>query len=194
MTPHEESPTAGPPAESAIVRDATPKERRSWWPFLIAALIIVADRISKWQVRAHLSPFDSISVIPRWFRLVHTENPGAAFGFLANGNPILRNLILIGVAFGVLFFVASTLWSRRSGSTSVWSGLSFALILGGAAGNLYDRIGRGTVTDFIEIYNGDWTFPAFNVADSAITVGATLLVIDLLWPRKKGAAKASVSQ
>jgi signal peptidase II len=186
VTPNGNLPAAGPLAESTIIaRDAHPSARRSWWPFAIAALIIVGDRITKWQVRTHLSAFDSVSVIPGLFRLIHTENPGAAFGVLASGNPILRNLVLIGVAFAVLLFVAISLWSRRSSSMTVWSRLSFAMILGGAVGNLYDRLGRGTVTDFLEIYNGDWTFPAFNVADSAITVGATLLIIDLLWPRQK---------
>jgi signal peptidase II len=191
VTPNGESPAVRPLPQDDMVRDVSPPARRSWWPFLIAALIIIGDRITKWQVRQHLSQLDSVSVIPSLFRLVHTENPGAAFGFLANGNPILRTFVLIGVAFAVLFFVASTLWSRRSSSSSLWSRFSFALILGGAAGNLYDRIGRGTVTDFLEIYNGDWTFPAFNVADSAITIGATLLIVDLLWPRQK---KARISE
>ncbi len=184
MTPNGESLSAGPLAQDDSARHTVPRAPRAWWPFLIAALIVIADRITKWQIRTRLSELDSVSVIPGLFRLVHTENPGAAFGMLANGSPLLRNVVLIGVAFAVLFFVASALWNRRSGFVSVWPRLSFSLILGGAAGNLYDRVGRGTVTDFLEVYNGDWTFPAFNVADSAITVGATLLILDLLWPRK----------
>ncbi len=168
-----------------------PATHRAAWPFVLAALIVIGDRVTKWQVRTHLSQLDSVSVIPGFFRLVHTENPGAAFGMLADGNPLLRHLVLIGVALAVLAFVAYNLW--RPSAASIFSRFSFALILGGAAGNLYDRIGRGTVTDFLEIYNGNWTFPAFNVADSAISVGATLLIIDLVWPRKKRALVSKVS-
>jgi signal peptidase II len=102
---------------------------------------------------------------------------------LADGDPVLRTVVLVGVALTVLLFVAFTLWSSRSLSASFWSRLGLSLILGGAAGNLYDRLVRGAVTDFLEIYNGDWSFPAFNVADSAITVGAVLLIVDLFWLR-----------
>lgn len=150
-----------------------------------ALLILIADRISKLLILHSMAPFDSISIIPGWLRIVHAENPGAAFGILAEGNPIVRGIVLIGISGAVLVFVASALWSRsiafRSGATRF--GLAF--ILGGALGNLSDRIFRGTVTDFIEVYHGTWSFPAFNVADSAITVGAALLLFDLIKPHGK---------
>jgi signal peptidase II len=161
--------------------------RARWLPLLVAVCVVVADRLSKLWIEHSLNTFESVSVIGGLFRIVHTENPGAAFGFLAEGNAFVRALVLIGVSAIVLFFVASALWSHRSTFTAPLSRFGLALILGGAMGNLLDRVLRGTVTDFLEIYQGSWSFPAFNVADSAITVGAALVVIDLLRPRHKTA-------
>lgn len=150
---------------------------------LIAAmLVVIADRITKIVIRESMFSFDSIPVVPGWIRIVHAENPGAAFGVLAEGNPIVRNIVLIGISGAVLLFVLSALWSRSGAFRSAFTRYGLAFILGGAVGNLSDRIFRGTVTDFIEVYHGIWTFPAFNVADSAITVGAVLLLIDLIKP------------
>lgn len=154
-------------------------------PLLIALAVVVFDRLTKLWIEHSLADFDSISVIPGLFRIVHTENPGAAFGFLADGNVLLRVAVLIGVSVIVVVFVALALWSHRTSFTALWSRLGLALILGGAIGNLWDRVFRGTVTDFLEIYQGAWTFPAFNVADSAITIGAVLLLIDLLRPKQQ---------
>jgi signal peptidase II len=128
-------------------------------------------------------------VIPGWLRIIHTENPGAAFGILADGNRWLRGGILIGVSALVLVFVVSALWGRRTTFTSPLGRAALGLILGGAAGNLYDRVVSGMVTDFIEVYHGSWSFPAFNVADSAITVGAALLLLELMHPRHKGTSE-----
>jgi signal peptidase II len=154
-------------------------------PLGVALLVVLADRITKIAIARSMTEFDSISVFSGWLRIVHTENPGAAFGVLANGNPLLRTAVLIGVSTVVLIFVASALWSRGSAFAAPATRLGLSLILGGAMGNLYDRIVHGTVTDFIEVYHGSWTFPAFNVADSAITVGAVFLLLDLLRPRRK---------
>jgi signal peptidase II len=154
-------------------------------PALMAFSIVLLDRITKIQIRHSLSDFDAIPVIPGWLRIVHTENPGAAFGMLADGNPLLRSVILIGVSTGVLLFVGWALWSHSASFSSLLTRIGLSMIFGGALGNLYDRIIHGTVTDFIEVYHGGWSFPAFNVADSAITVGACLLLLDLLWPRRE---------
>ncbi len=156
--------------------------RLRWLPFAIAAAVIVLDRLTKIYIRSHFSNFDSVSVIPGWFRIVHTENPGAAFGMLADGNPAIRSIVLIGVSVAVLCFVLTVLLKRSSSMAGTLARLALGFILGGAIGNLFDRIVAGTVTDFLEVYNGGWTFPAFNAADSAITVGAVLLLIDLLRP------------
>lgn len=151
-----------------------------------ALLILIADRITKLLILHSMQSYDSISVIPGWLRIVHAENPGAAFGVLADGNPILRNIVLIGISGAVLVFVASALCSRQGALRSAATRFGLAFILGGAVGNLVDRIFRGTVTDFIEVYHGTWSFPAFNVADSAITVGAFLLLFDLIKPHNTG--------
>lgn len=148
-------------------------------------LIVLADRLSKMAIQHSVTMFDSISLVPGWLRIVHTENPGAAFGVLADGNALVRTIVLIGISSLVLIFVVSALWNPRSAFSSSVTRLGLGLILGGAIGNLYDRIIYTTVTDFIEIYHGAWSFPAFNVADSAITVGAILLLIDLLRSRQK---------
>ena len=151
----------------------------------LALLIVLADRVTKLLILHSMRSYETISVIPGWLRIVHAENPGAAFGVLAEGNPILRSIVLIGISGAVLVFVASALWTRNGAFRSTGTRFGLAFILGGAFGNLYDRIFRGTVTDFIEVYHGAWSFPAFNVADSAITIGAVLLLFDLLKPRSK---------
>jgi signal peptidase II len=161
-----------------------------WLGFAWAAAIVAADRVSKVYIRSALSPYDSVSVVPGWFRIVHNENPGAAFGVLADGDPRLRTALLVGVAVIVLCVVTAALWNRRGPLASSLTRFGLALVLGGAAGNLLDRVTRGTVTDFLELYRGGWSFPAFNVADSAITVGSVLLMFDLLWSPKKQTAPA----
>lgn len=160
-------------------------------PLLIAFLVVALDRVSKVYIQHSLSFFDGISLIPGWLRIIHTENPGAAFGVLADGNPWLRSSILIGVSGLVLLFVISALFGRRTSFTGPNARFALALILGGAVGNLYDRIVYGTVTDFIEVYHRAWSFPAFNIADSAITIGAVLLLIDLLRPRHQSIAEGT---
>ncbi|MBV9268981.1 MAG: signal peptidase II, partial [Acidobacteriaceae bacterium] len=129
-------------------------------PFAISAAVILGDRWSKLVIRHSMGAFETIPVVPGWLRIIHTENPGAAFGMLADGNTLLRSAVLIGVSALVLLFVASALWRRGSTFTSVLTRLALSLILGGAAGNLYDRVFRGTVTDFNEVYHGSWSFPA----------------------------------
>lgn len=178
-----------------------------WLPFALALLVIAFDRLTKLYIRGRLTEFDSIPVIPGLFRIVHTENPGAAFGILADSNPLVRAVVLVGISSLVLVFVVSTLLKRSDvtshgstshgstshGTTSQWiSRIALGLILGGAVGNLYDRIFRGMVTDFLEIYSGGWSFPAFNVADSAITIGAILLLFELIWPQRTRVAGHAV--
>jgi signal peptidase II len=154
-------------------------------PLIVSFLVIAGDRLSKQAVQHSMSLFDSFPVIPGWLRVVHYQNPGAAFGMLADGSPLLRKSVLIGVSLLVLAFVSSALFGRSGSFSTGMPRLALSLILGGALGNLYDRIAHGTVTDFIEVYHGGWSFPAFNVADSAITVGAALLLIEMLRPQRK---------
>lgn len=153
-------------------------------PLLVSLAIVAADRVTKVAVQGSVRLYLGVSIIPGWLRLIHAENPGAAFSILAEGNPILRGVVLIGVSTAVLIFVAQALWSGKGAFGAPLTRAGLAFVLGGAAGNLYDRVTRGSVTDFIEVYHGGWTFPAFNVADSAITIGAALLLLDVLFSRR----------
>lgn len=155
------------------------------FPFAVALLVVLADRLSKLLIQRSITPLDSISILPGWLRIIHTENTGAAFGVLADGNAFVRAAVLVGVSTLVLLFVISALWNQASGFQNIAARLGLGLILGGAAGNLFDRVLYGRVTDFIEVYRGAWSFPAFNIADSAITVGAVLLILDLVRPHRK---------
>lgn len=154
-------------------------------PFALAAAVIAFDRITKTAIRAHIDAFAAVNVVPDWLRIIHTENPGAAFGVFGEGNPIVRSILLIGISAVVLMFVVSALFRKNESFAPVLTRIGLGLVLGGAAGNLFDRVTRGSVTDFIEVFHGTWSFPAFNVADSAISVGAVLLLFDLLRTRNK---------
>ena len=149
-------------------------------PFLLALLVAALDRVTKIAARTSLSPYIGVPIIPGYVRFIHTENPGAAFSFLSEGNPFLRGIVLIGVSLIVLFLVIRTLWENKPAFSAAVVRLGLAFVLGGAAGNLYDRVLHGTVTDFIEVYHKAWSFPVFNIADSAITVGAILILFDML--------------
>src|SRR6266700_1848052 len=146
---------------------------------LVSVGALVLDRITKWQVQQRIELHDNISIIPGFFRLAHLENPGAAFGiFSASPTPLKLGLV-ITLSVVALVPVSVLLWrsSRVFSSTSV----GLALILGGAIGNLWDRLLHHRVTDFLLFYYRQYEWPAFNFADSAIVVGALLLVVDLLF-------------
>ena len=150
--------------------------------------IFALDWISKRWIEQHVSFWDTRTVIPGLFSIVHAQNRGAAFSLLADAPDAVRGVVLIGLSGLVTLVVA---WMFRSAlmkpETYTAAGrLALALVLGGALGNLYDRILRGSVTDFLLVYWQDWQWPAFNVADSAISVGAVLLLIDL-WRQKETA-------
>ena len=155
-------------------------------PLAATPLVIVLDRVTKYAIEKHVSEWDNLVVIPNLFSIVHTQNRGAAFSLLADASDAWRSVFLIGVSSAVMLFVAAMLWqSMRAPETH--TGLmryGLSLVLGGAIGNLYDRIFAGSVTDFLLFYYGQWQFPVFNVADSAITVGAALLIVDMLRPQR----------
>ena len=150
-------------------------------PFLMSAMVFLLDRLTKSIIRTHVSAWDNHPVIPGFFSIVHTENPGAAFGILSDSSSEWRTLFLIALSIGVMVFITTLLLHPARGgliSTGVLR-LGLALVLGGALGNVYDRVLVGSVTDFLEFYFGQYQFPAFNVADSAITIGAGLLLLDM---------------
>lgn len=149
--------------------------------FLIALLVIALDRVTKIAIARRLSMHDSIPVIPGFFRIIHTENPGAAFGIFADSPSPWKVSMLIGFSIIALLIVSALLWKNSHTLTSTGIGLS--LILGGAIGNLWDRVISRHVVDFLLFYIGPHQWPAFNVADSAIVVGAGLLVFEILFTK-----------
>ena len=148
----------------------------------IALAVLLLDRITKWLVIRNIALEDSVSIIPGLFRLTHLENPGAAFSIFAESASPYRTALLVGVSLAALSVVALLLWTRRSSFSSTTIALS--LIAGGALGNLWDRISDGKVTDFLDFYISSHHWPPFNLADSAIVVGALLLMLRMLAKEK----------
>jgi signal peptidase II len=161
-------------------------------PFAIAALVLLLDRVTKDAIKAHVSLWEGITAIPGLLNIVHTENPGIAFGMLANIVNPWRDIFLIGFSLTVLAIISAIL--LRSPVHAMTLRLGLAFVMGGALGNLYDRIVHATVTDFVELHIGEHYFPAFNVADSAISVGACLLILDLWYSRERKPQTASLAK
>jgi signal peptidase II len=146
----------------------------------VSAVVIVGDRITKLLIRRHVALyFGNVTVIPHFFSITHVENTGAAFSLFAEWPQHVRLPLLVGFSSLAMVVVCYLLWSSVKRFT--WTGLALALILGGAVGNLYDRIRYGRVTDFLHFYIGPHMWPDFNLADSAIVIGATLLALGLLF-------------
>jgi signal peptidase II len=163
--------------------------------FALAAAVLALDRFTKWIIETYVSVWDSFQVIPGFFNIVHTQNRGAAFGLLSDGAPEWRAMLLIGLSGAALLGIAGYLLhpsSRRPGSSWLVHA-ALALILGGALGNVFDRIVFGAVTDFLQFYIGRFEWPAFNVADSAITVGAGLILLDT-WVLRRPPEQEQCSQ
>src|SRR5579872_7468334 len=131
------------------------------FPFSIAATVFLLDRLTKWIVRHNIDSQQTLSVIPGCFNIVHAENPGVAFGLLADATGAWRNFFLIGLSASVLVFITVLLWRPvKASAPDLLLRIGLACILGGALGNLYDRVVNGTVTDFVEVYAGNHYFPA----------------------------------
>ncbi len=154
----------------------------------VAATVFLLDRVSKAVIQANVSLWDTYVVIPGLFNIVHAENKGAAFGLFADATAEWRTFFLLGLSLIVLVLVAGALWHPSSAGGSRWMRIGLSLVLGGALGNIFDRIARGAVTDFLDFHLGGYHWPAFNVADSAITTGAFLLLLDLWHTRRKAPA------
>jgi len=164
-----------------LMADDRSLHRMRKYHFLITLSVIVLDRLTKWTIARRLSLHDGIQVIPGFFRIIHAENPGAAFGIFADSPAQWKIGLLISFSVIALLIVASLLWKNSHRLTTTGIGLS--LILGGAIGNLWDRIVSRHVVDFLLFYVGQYQWPAFNVADSAIVVGAGLLVFEILFTK-----------
>jgi signal peptidase II len=156
------------------------------WLLLISFVVVVLDRWTKWWVTRHIELGSAIPVIPKVFRITHVLNDGAAFSlFSDSASPEHVRWVLIG--FSTLAAVAVLIALVKMGRRFTLTTMALALVLGGAIGNDYDRIRFASVVDFLEVHIVHYHWPDFNVADSAIVVGACLLLLDALWPRKQAA-------
>ena len=156
--------------------------RLSWlW---LTLLVLVIDQASKVYFDSALQMYQQVVIIPDYFSWTLAYNTGAAFSFLADSAGWQRWLFaLIAVVVSAVLVV----WLKRLGRDDTWLAIALALILGGALGNLYDRIAYGHVIDFILVHwQNRWYFPAFNFADSAICVGAVMLALDMFKSKKSG--------
>ena len=141
--------------------------------FAASAAIVLADQLTKWLVLSRFAPGEALE-LTGFFNLILVFNKGAAFSLLANA-PGWQTPLLVAFALGAALIV-SVLLVRSAGRRTFCAGL--ALILGGAIGNVIDRLRYGYVVDFLDLHAAGWHWPAFNVADSAITIGAALLILD----------------
>ncbi len=158
---------------------------------LLSLLVIVLDQWSKWLVEAHLPRHVAQTIIPGLLNFTHVENTGVAFGFFAGAGKQGGVWLLAGLGIAALLLVGLYFWRTPDSSRLLLTAL--ALVLGGAVGNLIDRISAGAVTDFIDFYFGSYHWHTFNIADSAITIGIVLIAWDSLRPRRQPSADAAQS-
>lgn len=145
--------------------------------YLLGAIgLFGLDRWSKLAVEKALPLYSSKSLIPNFFNLVHTRNTGMAFSLLDDAGPLVKDWLLPGLSAFAVVFILGFMWKTELSDKRVLIGLM--LVLAGAAGNFYDRAAYGFVVDFLDVYVAGWHWPAFNVADSCITVGAGILLLD----------------
>jgi signal peptidase II len=151
---------------------------RGFWLALVAVVILAADQLSKHAVEKWTAAGSSRVLVPGLLNFVHSTNPGVAFGLLADSNSTWRAPLLIIFSVSVIGLIAWLLATHRAGGLLGQCGMT--LILGGAAGNVFDRIVRRSVTDFIDFHIADYHWYTFNLADSAIVIGAGLVILELL--------------
>ena len=157
----------------------------------LAGVVFSIDRFTKWIIETRLDRLDSRVVIPGFFEIVHSENSGAAFGLFADSTSEWRAVLLIGFSVVALIALAVMLW--RSSRLDRKTAIALALILGGAMGNVFDRIRVDKVTDFLLFYIGSYQWPAFNAADTAIVIGSGLLLLDFVKLKRQPAQTENVS-
>ena len=151
---------------------------RIWKMSLLISFLILVDQITKGVIQSSFSLGENISVIDGFFNITYVKNPGAAFGFGSNASDFFRKALFIFLPVLACFWLVTLIWKTRKNNLILC--LAYSLILSGAVGNLIDRISLGYVVDFLDFYLGKNHFPAFNVADSAITVGAFFLIWDMI--------------
>jgi signal peptidase II len=156
---------------------------RIWKMALLIVGIILADQLTKGAIQSKFQLHETIDIIDGFFNLTYVRNPGAAFGFLADAHENIRRPLFLFIPVGVCIFLVKLIWVERNKSFLLC--LTYSLILAGAIGNLIDRFALGYVVDFFDFYYGSSHFPAFNIADSAITIAAFLLIYDFILSLKR---------
>jgi signal peptidase II len=151
--------------------------------FFIVLLVVLLDRWTKRLAATRIAMGSYVQIIPGFFRLTHTENTGAAFSLFADSPSHWRTAMLIGFSLVAMLVVSVLLWKQTQAPTM--TGIALSLILGGAFGNLWDRVAHGRVVDFLLFYVKQYQWPVFNLADSAIVVGACLLVTEILFHKSQ---------
>jgi signal peptidase II len=148
-------------------------------------MVLLLDQVTKAWILANIRLHEGFPVIEGFFNIVHVRNPGAAFGFMAGATPVFRHAFFLSVTVAAILCILYYL--KSAGEKGVLPRLALFLILAGALGNLIDRLRFGEVVDFLDIYIGAYHWPAFNVADAAISSGAVLLALFLLRGKKEAA-------
>lgn len=146
---------------------------------VVAGIVVVIDQLSKVIIFEMLPLYGTVSVIPGFFNITHIHNPGGAFGFLAGHSAVWRYFVFLfisSLAIGLIIY-----YYHKTPKTHILLSCGFALILGGAVGNMIDRVRMGIVIDFLDFYIGNLHWPAFNVADSAISIGITIFIYHLVF-------------
>jgi signal peptidase II len=162
--------------------------KRKYWVLLICVVSILSlDQYTKYEVQQRIRLYQTISVIDGFFNLTHLRNTGGAFGIFAGQKDGVRSLFFIGVALVAVGVILYLIHKAKEHERTL--SLSLSLILSGALGNLIDRIRYGEVVDFLDFHLFSFHWPAFNIADSAITIGIGLMAIELLFHGRKGSAK-----
>jgi signal peptidase II len=153
---------------------------KRWLELLVVAAVALTDQATKLIVVKELGLHETVEIVPGLLNLTHVRNSGVAFGFLNTTSFAFKPALMAALAFAALIGVA--LYATQLSPHQKWARTGLALILGGAAGNLVDRARQGYVVDVVDAYWGTWHFWAFNVADAAISVGVSMLILDLLRP------------
>jgi len=163
-----------PVSNASAVSATTDWRRFATMLGFVALPVFVLDQLVKLYIIGHLKLFEQIDLVPHWLAITYTLNSGAAFSLFATLAPAVREIMLDGLA-ATAVVVLGVLLARGTRPRVVSA--AFALIMGGAAGNLLDRVVRGRVVDFIYVHYYAWSYPVFNIADSAITIGVAIILI-----------------
>ncbi|RLC16701.1 MAG: signal peptidase II [Deltaproteobacteria bacterium] len=148
---------------------------------LISGSIIFTDQLTKYIIKINIALYDNIIVIKNFFNITHVLNPGGAFGFFASSSPGVRKFIFLFASSIVALLI---LWFyKKYAENFIFLSIGLALIFGGAVGNLIDRFIYGKVVDFLDFYIGTYHWPAFNMADSAITIGMGILIYHIIFKK-----------